>query len=63
LNLDQHVGATNVDNEALEWDFELVARLGIVFLERSVQRALVQSANMWRLAFDLPMVILAGAWV
>lgn len=32
LNLDQHVGSTDVDDKALEWDFEFVTGLGVVLL-------------------------------
>ena len=46
LDLDQRRPSANVDNEPAELDFELVAGLGVELLQLSVERALVQRADM-----------------
>jgi hypothetical protein len=45
LYLDQVVAPANVDDETFERYFELVAGLGVLELECSVKRALVEGAD------------------
>jgi len=45
LNLDQQVVANDVDDVAAELDLEPVARLGQVFFQRGVERALGELAD------------------
>ena len=47
LYLDQEIAPANVDHEAVEGHLELIARLGVVVLERRVERSLVERADVW----------------
>jgi hypothetical protein len=47
LDLDEQVVAADVDHEAVEGNLELVAGPGIVRLQRGMERALVERADVW----------------
>lgn len=48
LNLDEHVGPSNVRHESVNGHFELIAGPGVVLLERGMQRPFVEGSDSCR---------------
>jgi hypothetical protein len=52
LNLHEQIGATYVDDEAVQGNLELVAYLSVASFQRCVERALIQGPNVWGTGVD-----------